>query len=91
MATLSETGSNSFKMMLAGTVEAGFFWPATVVARGRHGATQQRLERPRPAKPVAQRGPAGRCDDQLPCNIRLGMMSVRTIQKIHQFTEYEHI
>ena len=30
MATLSETGSNSFKMMLAGTVEAGFFWPATV-------------------------------------------------------------
>lgn len=49
---------------LTDTVEASFLGKLLwMVARGRHGATQQRLERPRPAKPVAQRGPAGRCDD----------------------------
>ena len=57
----------ALRMMLTGltdTVEASFLGKLLwMVARGRHGATQQRLERPRPAKPVAQRGPAGRCDD----------------------------
>ena len=59
----------ALRMMLSDTVSTlqskNIFFGQLLwmVARGRQGATQQRLERPRPAKPVAQRGPAGRCDD----------------------------